>query len=332
MYTQQYQCQQPYPLQSFPQYQQFQQQQPMPYPTQNPPILTQSQQLQLLTNQPSPRPTQLPSHLVANPSNKVDRPAYHMEEATYCPTYSILHVQDVHLRFGKVLQKYSPPIIEEKIEQGEKSEQSQPEKQIQKSKSIMTQTPPYPERLIQQNIPISLPEFSILDELKNTYVKIPLLQAIKDILIYAKTIKELCIKKSSRRNKDPPTIQVIGSLSSLMSTNIAIEKYVDLGIPIVTISINKFLVPNTLIYLGAAVNVMTMETMKHLNLNNIIPTTTALKLADRSKVVLEGILEDIIVALDSWEYPIDFLIFQPKTNLGGHPLILDQSWLATADA
>lgn len=36
--------------------------------------------------------------------------------------------------------------------------------------------------------------------------------------------------------------------------------------------------------------------------------------------------------MDSWEYPVDFLILQPKTNLGGHPLILGKPWLATADA
>ena len=130
MYPQQYQYQQPYPLQPFPQYQQFQQQQPMPYPSQNPPMLTQLQQLQLPTNQKPPRPTQLPAQLVANSRNKVDRPTYHVEEATYYPTYSILPVQDLHLRSGKVLQKNSPPIIEEQIEQGEQSEQSQPEKQI----------------------------------------------------------------------------------------------------------------------------------------------------------------------------------------------------------
>eukprot|EP00253_Pinus_taeda_P016213 PITA_16213 len=75
-----------------------------------------------------------------------------------------------------------------------------------------------------------------------------------------------------------------------------------------------------------------METMKTLQLNNIRSTSTILELADRSKVVPEGILEDIIVSLDSWEYPVDFLILQPKTNLGGHPLILGRPWLATANA
>ena len=50
----------------------------------------------------------------------------------------------------------------------------------------MTQTPPYPKRLVEKKIPMSLPKFDILDELKNYYVKIPLLQAIKGIPIYEK--------------------------------------------------------------------------------------------------------------------------------------------------
>jgi len=204
--------------------------------------------------------------------------------------------------------------------------------QIHKGKTITTQTPPYPERLVEQKQEITLLEFDILDELKHAYVKIPLLKAIKEIPIYAKTIKELCIKKSKKKKKDPTTIQVIGKLASLMSTQSIVEKYIDPGIPMVTISINNFSVPNTLIDLGAAINVMTMETMKTLHLNNIKSTYTILELADRSKVVPEGILEDIIVSLDSWEYPVDFLILQPKTNLGGHPLILGRPWLATADA
>ena len=49
-------------------------------------------------------------------------------------------------------------------------------------------------------------------------------------------------------------------------------------------------------------------------------------------MIPEGILEDIIVSLDSWEYPVDFLVLQPKSNLGGHPIILGRPWLATADA
>jgi hypothetical protein len=186
--------------------------------------------------------------------------------------------------------------------------------------------------LVKEKLPISLPEFDVLDELKNVYVKIPLLQAIKDIPIYTKEIKELCSKKINKIKKDPPTIHVIGNLAGLMSNTISIEKYVDPGIPMVTITINNFSISKTLIDLGATINVMTLETMRYLNLQNLQPTTTVLELADRSKVVPEGILEDITVSLDSWEYPVDFLVLQPKSNLGGHPLILGRPWLATADA
>jgi len=38
------------------------------------------------------------------------------------------------------------------------------------------------------------------------------------------------------------------------------------------------------------------------------------------------------VSLDSWEYPVDFMILTPKSNLGGHPFILGRPSLATADA
>ena len=55
-------------------------------------------------------------------------------------------------------------------------------------------------------------------------------------------------------------------------------------------------------------------------------------MADRSIIKLDGVLEDISVSLDSWEYPVDFMILTPKRYLRGHPLILGRPWLATTDA
>lgn len=46
----------------------------------------------------------------------------------------------------------------------------------------------------------------------------------------------------------------------------------------------------------------------------------------------EGIVEDFMVSIDSWEYPDDFLVLQPKAKLTGYPLILGTPWLATVDA
>ena len=56
-------------------------------------------------------------------------------------------------------------------------------------------------------------EYNILNELNNISVKIPLLQAIKDIPIYSKVIKELYIKHPGKKQKDPLTIHAIGEIS-----------------------------------------------------------------------------------------------------------------------
>ena len=38
-----------------------------------------------------------------------------------------------------------------------------------------------------------------------------------------------------------------------------------------------------------------------------------------------------MVNIESWEYPIDFLVLQPRTKFNGYHLILGRPWLATKD-
>jgi len=78
-----------------------------------------------------------------------------------------------------------------------------------------------------------------------------------------------------------------------------------------------------LVYLGATINIMTLETSQLLQLQNEIKDTpTILELADRSTIKPEGVIEDLIISVESWNYPADFVVLQPKIKLGGHPLIL----------
>eukprot|EP00253_Pinus_taeda_P008877 PITA_08877 len=176
------------------------------------------------------------------------------------------------------------------------------------------------------------PDFDILGELQNLYIKIPFLQAIQDIPIYAKTIKELCIKKSRRNANTNPRVQVVGTLSDLLSGKEAPIKYEDPKNPIVTVQIYGQTLTNALVDLGAAINILTTSTCQKLGIMSVEPTSTLLELVDRSLVRPEGTLYDVMVSVDSWEYPIDFLVINPKTRLDGHPLILGRPWLATADA
>jgi len=326
---------------------------------QYPPSFQNQQALQLPN--PNPQPmlpfqqniNQLPAQPLPNPKNKNPQNTY-MIEGQQFPTYMIVPLNDVQLRSSRVLEKPSIDDQEQdtskedslKVNKGSE-EASLKNSNIQKEKEKLTpttpiveqhassSTPPFPERLqIDEGVEkqILLPNYDFLDELKNFCMNIPLLQAIREIHILAKTIKELSLKRPGRKLKDTRRIHLVGKIADIMMGKITMQKYVDLGSPIVKTHINGIEIPNKLIDLGATINIMSRQIMEQLKLPNLLFTPTLLQLADRSIIKPDGVLEDISVSLDSWEYPVNFMILTPKNNLGGHPLILGRPWLATADA
>jgi hypothetical protein len=68
---------------------------------------------------------------------------------------------------------------------------------------------------------------------------------------------------------------------------------------------------------------MTKDTMLTVNLKDLLKhTPTALQCAHRSIVILEGVLEDVIVSIDSWEYPSYFIVLEMNEKINGYPLIV----------
>jgi hypothetical protein len=172
---------------------------------------------------------------------------------------------------------------------------------------------------------------NIEDELQNVCIKIPLLQDIKDIPIYAKIIRDICIKKPGRKKKEPPLVQVVGQLSEFIYE--MPYKYNDPGNPVVTAEINGISLPNKLIDLGATINVMPFDTMKKIQMNQLRPTQTIIELEDTSVISPAGSLDDVTVTLASWEYPVDFLVIYSKSSSKPrHPVVLGYPWLATTYA
>jgi len=92
---------------------------------------------------------------------------------------------------------------------------------------------------------------------------------MRDVPIYVKTLGEYCAKKPKRKSRDPLTIHLMGKLSNLMMGSSMPVKYGDLGNPILTVQINGVEIPNVLVDLGAAINVITAETMHALGLRNL---------------------------------------------------------------
>ncbi len=75
-----------------------------------------------------------------------------------------------------------------------------------------------------------------------------------------------------------------------------------------TVQIYGHSFPNTLVDLGATINILTAETCQALGITALGPKTTLLELVDHSVVQLEGTLQYITVFVDSWEYPVYFLL------------------------
>jgi hypothetical protein len=125
----------------------------------------------------------------------------------------------------------------------------------------------------------------------------------------------------------------VGDLSELVLGKTPPIKYGDPGNPTVTVKIGQTSIPHVLVDLGVEINIMPIETTQLLQLRTQVRhTPTILELVDRSTITPEGVIDNLVISVDSWEYPADFVILQPKTRLGGHPLILGRPWLATIDA
>ncbi|XP_059073393.1 uncharacterized protein LOC131874162 [Cryptomeria japonica] len=158
---------------------------------------------------------------------------------------------------------------------------------------IVDEEPPFPQRQAIKE-PETMSAFDFLDQLKHVCVKIPLFQEIKDVPIYSKAIRSMFLKKPGRKRKYPQTVHVMGQLADIMLGKAVVTKYSDPGSPVVELTING--------------------------------------LADSLTVTPDRVVEDLIVTLDSWEYPTNFMILSPKATLGEYPVILGRPWIAIADA
>ncbi|XP_038885806.1 uncharacterized protein LOC120076100 [Benincasa hispida] len=87
-------------------------------------------------------------------------------------------------------------------------------------------------------------------------------------------------------------------------------------------------VGNALCDLGASINLMPLSIFKKLDIGNARPTTITLQLADRSITHPEGKIEDVLVQVDKFIFPVDFIILNYEADREV-PIILGRLFLAT---
>jgi hypothetical protein len=147
--------------------------------------------------------------------------------------------------------------------------------------------------------------FEIVETFIHVRINIPLLDAIKQVPSYAKFLKDLCIVKRKLNVKKKAFLaeQVI----AILQNNNAL-KYKDPGYPIIYCFIGEHKIKRALLDLGASVNFLPYSVFQSLNLGKLKPTSVTLLLADRYIKVPRGIIEDVLVQVDKFIYPVDFIV------------------------
>ena len=172
----------------------------------------------------------------------------------------------------------------------------------------------------------------IYELFKQVKVNIPLLDVIKQIPSYAKFLKDLCtVKRKLGVNKD---VFMTKQSTSLIRNNLP-PKYKDPGSPIISIVVGNSKLGHALVDLGASVNLLPYSVYVELGLGELEATNITLQLADCSVKVPRGIVKDVLVQIDKFYFPVDFVVLdtQLEVNQGTQfPVILGRPFLATANA
>ena len=171
----------------------------------------------------------------------------------------------------------------------------------------------------------------IWEVLRQVKVNIPLLDMIKQVPTYAKFLKDLCMVKRGLgiEKKAFLTEQVSAIIQSKTPV-----KYKDPGSPIIPVNIGGTCIDKALLYLGASVNLLPYSVYKQLGLGELKPTNITLSLADRLVKIPKGIVEDVLVKVDKFYYPVDFvgLDTEPIASGPNHvPIILGRPFLAISN-
>ena len=173
----------------------------------------------------------------------------------------------------------------------------------------------------------------MLDIFKHVQINLPLLDAIQQVPAYAKFLKELCTQKRKSRERVPNRVHLTEQVSSVLQHQTP-PKLKDPGAPIIACTIGNIRIERALLDLGASVNILPGYFFDSFGLGEMRSTPITLQLADRSVKVPRGVLEDVLVKVDDFYFPVDFIILDMEGVDSQHqtPIILGRPFLATANA
>lgn len=148
--------------------------------------------------------------------------------------------------------------------------------------------------------------------LKQFHINIPLVEALEQMLSCIKFMKDTLSKK--RQLGEFETIALTQECSVLFKNNIP-AKMKDLGNFTLPCPIGGMDVGQTLCDLETSINLMPLSIFKKLGIGEVRPTTVMLQLVDRSIMHPKEKIEDVLVKVNKFIFPADFIILNYKVDM-----------------
>ncbi|XP_015970270.1 uncharacterized protein LOC107493727 [Arachis duranensis] len=246
------------------------------------------------------------------------------------------------LRSGKIVEKDTRSINEEEAKseeestidnkKDEKASTSKKDKEIlnpqleDKKEGVKPYIPklPYPQRLHKEARDQQFPKF--LEIFRKLKINIPLVEALEQMPLYVKFLKELITKKRSWQEKK--IVLLTQECSDIIQKGLP-PKLKDPGSFLIPCTIGNMAIDKSLCDLGANINLMPLAMMKKLMIEEVKPTRMLLQLADRSLKIPNGVVENLLVKVGNFIFLADFVVLDMDEE-GNNSVILSRPFLATA--
>jgi len=177
-------------------------------------------------------------------------------------------------------------------------------------------------------------EKEILEVFKKVELNIPLLDTIKKIPKYAKFLKELCTTKRAFKLKGHEMVSMGEVLSAVVQKNMPLKQK-DPGAFTIPRVIGNASFKRALCDLGASISVMPKHVYDSLSLEPLNKTSIVIQLADHSFVYPLGVIEDVLVKVDSLVIPCDFYILDMEhdscDSSNNNPILFGRPLLKTVN-
>ncbi|XP_076921175.1 uncharacterized protein LOC143582519 [Bidens hawaiensis] len=167
-----------------------------------------------------------------------------------------------------------------------------------------------------------------LELLKQLHLNVPFLEALTQMPKYAKFHKDILTNK--QKLVKVSSVPLSAGCSAVLQSKLP-KKMADPGSFTIPCILGDDTVSHALADLGASINLMSYSVFSRLGLGEPRPTRMSIQLADRSVKYLRGIVENMLVRIGKFIFPVDFVILDMNED-DSVPLILGRPFLATVQA